>query len=105
VVRGSSVYGHYERAIDRESAYEQLKARAEQAPAVRPDAGAPPPAAPGAPPPASRPAAPGRAAPRSQSELLIGALAKSAAHAVGSQIGRQIIRGVLGSIFGGSGRR
>jgi hypothetical protein len=36
--------------------------------------------------------------------VLIGALAKSAAHAIGSQVGRQIIRGVLGSIFGG-GRR
>ena len=30
---------------------------------------------------------------------------KSAARAVGSEVGRQIIRGVLGSILGGSGRR
>ncbi len=28
-------------------------------------------------------------------------MAKSAAHAIGSQLGRQIIRGVLGSILGG----
>jgi hypothetical protein len=28
-------------------------------------------------------------------------MAKSAAHAIGSQVGRQIIRGVLGSFFGG----
>ena len=33
------------------------------------------------------------------------ALVKSAARAVGSEVGRQIIRGVLGSILGGSGRR
>ncbi|MBE0712485.1 MAG: DUF853 family protein, partial [Candidatus Aminicenantes bacterium] len=30
VIRGSLVYGHYEQAIDRESAYEMLKARAER---------------------------------------------------------------------------
>jgi len=36
---------------------------------------------------------------------LLGAAVKSAAHAIGSQLGRQIIRGVLGSIFGGGRRR
>ena len=46
----------------------------------------------------------GQTQPKSQTEELLGALAKSAAHAIGSQVGRQIIRGVLGSIFG-SGRR
>jgi hypothetical protein len=35
----------------------------------------------------------------------MGAFAKSAARAVGSSLGRQIIRGVLGSIFGGGRRR
>jgi hypothetical protein len=86
-VQGSVLYGTYEKAVDRESAYEKLKARAVQAqPTVA--------------------AAPRQAAkqPASQTEVLIGALAKSAAHAIGSQVGRQIIRGVLGSIFGG-GRR
>jgi hypothetical protein len=29
------------------------------------------------------------------------ALVKSAARSIGSQLGRQIIRGVLGSLFGG----
>jgi DNA helicase HerA-like ATPase len=103
VVRGSSVYGHYERGIDRESAYEQLKARAEQSPASHLPQG-PAARAEQRLEPAAGPAPAGRAAPRSQTEQLIGALAKSAAHAVGSQIGRQIIRGVLGSLFGG-GRR
>jgi hypothetical protein len=44
------------------------------------------------------------AEPKSQTEQLLGAAVKSAAHAIGSQLGRQIIRGVLGSIFGGSRR-
>jgi hypothetical protein len=86
VVRGSVLYGTYEKTVDRESAYEKLKARAEQ---TQPAAGA---------------VGPSKAQPKSQTEVLIGALAKSAAHAIGSQVGRQIIRGVLGSIFGG-GRR
>jgi DNA helicase HerA-like ATPase len=85
-VRESVLYGTYEKAVDRESAYEKLKARAEQ---TRPAAEA---------------VGPSRAQPKSQTEQLLGALAKSAAHAIGSQVGRQIIRGVLGSIFG-SGRR
>lgn len=86
LVRGSVLYGTYEKAIDRESAYEKLKARTEQIQAE------------------TQTAAPGRPQPKSQTEQLLGALAKSAAHAIGSQVGRQIIRGVLGSIFGG-GRR
>ncbi len=86
LVRASVLYGTYEKAVDRESAHEKLKARAEQIQAQAPTA------------------APGRPQPKSQTEQLFGALAKSAAHAIGSQVGRQIIRGVLGSIFGG-GRR
>ena len=88
IIQGSALYGHYERIVDRESAFEKLKSRAEekqaQAPAPSRGRGAPP---------------------KSQTEIIVGAIAKSAAHAVGSQIGRQIIRGVLGSIFGGGGRR
>ena len=90
VIRASVLYGHYERSVDRESAYEKLRAKAEQQKTEIQEAPAP-----------QR----GRGAqPRSQAADIIGAVAKSAAHAVGSQIGRQIIRGVLGSLFGG-GRR
>jgi len=39
-----------------------------------------------------------------QSGPVLDAMAKSAARAVGSQLGRQIIRGVLGSLFGGRRR-
>jgi hypothetical protein len=81
------LYGHYEKLVDRESAYEKLKTRAEQIQAE------------------SQEIQKRRAAePKSQTEQLLGAAVKSAAHAIGSQLGRQIIRGVLGSIFGG-GRR
>jgi len=87
VVSGSVLFGHYEKAVDRESAYEKLKMKAEAQPVDEAPAGR------------QR----GRAAePQSDSAKIFGAMAKSAAHAIGSQIGRQIIRGVLGSILGGS---
>ena len=91
IIKGSVLFGHYEKAVDRESAYEKLKERAAQRKSEE------------APVDARR----GRAAePRSETEKMIGAMAKSAAHAIGSQIGRQIMRGVLGSLFGGgSGRK
>jgi len=89
LIRNSVLYGHYEKTIDRESAYEKLKAKAEQM------QGAPSKEIP------KRQAA----EPKSQTEKIIGAAVKSAAHAIGSQLGRQIIRGVLGSLFGSSRRR
>jgi hypothetical protein len=89
-IRNSLLYGHYEKIVDRESAYEKLKAKTEQ---VKME-------------PLEEAAQKRRAAePKSQTEQLLGAAVKSAAHAIGSQIGRQIIRGVLGSIFGGGRRR
>jgi len=89
-VRSSILYGHYEKIVDRESAYEKLKAKAEQMKME----------------PQEEAAQKRRAAePKSQTEQLLGAAVKSAAHAIGSQLGRQIIRGVLGSIFGGGRRR
>jgi uncharacterized protein len=90
IIKGSVIYGHYERSVDRESAYEKLKARAQQ---VRTEERAEGPRT-------------GRASePQSDAAKIFGAMAKSAAHAMGSQIGRQIIRGVLGSILGGGKRR
>ncbi len=90
MIQGSSLYGHYEKVVDRESAFEKLKARAEEKAKEEPEA---------------LPAKRRTAAQKSSVETLAGAMAKSAAHAIGSQIGRQIIRGVLGSIFGGGRRR
>ncbi len=105
LIQGSLVYGHYEKAVDRESAYEMLKARAGQqaaAQAQRAPSGYPAPEGPGrAPRPyPDYPQEPRRPAGR-QPDTLIEAMAKSAARSVGSSLGRQIIRGVLGSILGG----
>jgi DNA helicase HerA-like ATPase len=85
VVRGSVLYGHYEKTVDRESAYEILKARAESTQAE--EAGK---------------AAPKRQPPTPVEEAgkILLDMGKSAARSAGTQIGRQIMRGILGSIFG-----
>jgi len=124
LIAGSIVAGVYEKAVDRESAYEILRGRTAQAGTAT--AGAPGAAAgrPAGPPGASTQAAPeepgildrlggmfggGSTAPAPRGSLrresVVEAMAKSAARAVGSQVGREIMRGVLGSIFGGSRRR
>jgi DNA helicase HerA-like ATPase len=95
-IAASPIAGHYEKAVDRESAYEKLKARAEQ---VAQDA-----AAAQAPKESSLASDIlfGKTGPRGgrQSQGLIEAMAKSAARTVGSQVGRELIRGVLGSLLG-----
>jgi len=85
VVAASLLAGQYEQGIDRESAYERLKLRAEREvpAAVRPSRSA------------------GEANPAGE---LLQAAARSAAHAIGSQLGRQLLRGILGSLFGGRKR-
>lgn len=88
IIRGSVLYGHYEKVVDRESAYERLQTRVAEAP------------------PASGPVfeGPAQPAPRArgrQPESMLESMAKSALRAAGTQIGREVIRGVLGSILGG----
>jgi DNA helicase HerA-like ATPase len=97
LMRGSSLFAKYEKSVDRESAYEKLKAHAAE---KQPEA----PAA------ESNPISDmifGKTGPRGgrQSQGALEAAGKSAARAIGSEVGRQIIRGVLGSIFGGGRRR
>jgi len=92
VIRESVLHGHYERVVDRESAYEKLKEKAAQEAAAQTAGGG-----------AAGQGGPADGKP-SQAGVLIGAMVKSAAHAIGSQLGRQIIRGVLGSMFGGRKR-
>jgi uncharacterized protein len=84
----SPLRGRYDTPLDRESAYERLRDAA---------AAAPPP-----PEPASRG---GRPEPTvaDHATQLFGKMAQSAMRAAGTQLGREIMRGVLGSIFGGSG--
>jgi len=116
LIAESLVAGVYEKAVDRDSAFEALKGRtqAKQQPATAATQQAPTPAASptrgGAATPA---AAPERGIMDSIGDMLGGGarrsrasvgeqLVKSAASSIGREVGRQIIRGVLGGIFGGS---
>ena len=92
VLQSSPLRGRYDTPIDRESAYEKLTARA----AAR-QAEAPAPAERG------RRGAPATAG--DQAVDMIGKMAQSAMRAAGTQLGREIMRGVLGSIFGAGGRK
>ena len=97
LVGSSLVAGVYEKSVDRESAYERLKNRAQQQPAPTPGA------------PSQSPSwFPNLGFPSSGSgrrgDSLAEAAMKSAARAMGSSVGRQLIRGVLGSLLG-SGRK
>jgi uncharacterized protein len=102
ILEASVVRGHYEQAVDRESAYEKLRGRANvNAPA------APPVDASTSRLPTSDEASVlrdvlfGTTGPRGgKHDGLVQAAAKSAARAVGSQLGRQITRGIFGSILG-----
>ena len=111
LIKASLVYGVYEKALDRESAYEKLKgaaaAKAAEAPAARQAEPEPAPAAGGGWLGGLGDLLGGTTGPRGgRGRQGVGeALAKSAARAIGSQVGREIIRGVLGSILGGSRRR
>jgi DNA helicase HerA-like ATPase len=83
----SAMAGRYEQAIDRESAYEQLRAKAEaEVPQQAPPSQGPSPRATRA-----------RKPPPGIAETL----ANSAARSIGSRLGREIVRGVLGSLFRG----
>jgi DNA helicase HerA-like ATPase len=106
LMQTSLVAGVYDKPVDRESAYETLKARAEQsAQAAAAQAQAAQQAK-----TAAQPSAGGGlggvlgdllGGRGGRRESAVEAMAKSAARSIGSQVGRSIIRGVLGSLFGG----
>jgi len=99
LIQSSDVFGHYEKAVDRESAYEKLKGRTEAKPA-QPEESANPVHDP------VHDILFGRTGPRGgrQTQGIIEAVTKSAARSIGSELGRQVLRGVLGSILGGKKR-
>jgi hypothetical protein len=116
IVSSSVLAGHYEKAIDRESAYEKLQARAGDKAQT---AGAPSVVATSAAAPeegkgsllaealgtvtaAFQPTIGPRGAIH---DSLATSMTKSAMRAASSQIGRQLVRGILGGILGGGGRR
>lgn len=105
VVENSLIYGHYEKQIDRESAYEILKGRTKQT-AV----------------PVQKSTVTKQAESNNGfglADILLGSTgprggrrqgvlesaAKSAASTIGREVGRQLIRGVLGSLLGGGRKR
>ncbi|MEK6662676.1 MAG: helicase HerA-like domain-containing protein [Pseudomonadota bacterium] len=99
IIQSSLVAGIYEKAVDRESAYEILKGRAAQQAETEAkqtqekDSGG------------WGDILGGVLGGGSSKRQGVGeALAKSAARAIGSEVGRRIIRGVLGSILGGGKR-
>jgi DNA helicase HerA-like ATPase len=95
ILAGSALRGHYEQVVDRESAYERLKDRT----AGPPTAG-PAPAGGGS--SVLRDVLFGTTGPRGgRHEGMIDVVAKSAARAAGSQLGRQILRGMFGSLLRG----
>ncbi len=123
VMEASPVKGRYEAVIDRDSAYERLSGRV-AAPASGGAAGSaagtgrwersggltsrPTPEAAPAEPASSRRGAPAREQPSVLEQVLLGsgrrqglaeAMAKSVVRQIGSSVGRQIVRGVLGSIL------
>jgi DNA helicase HerA-like ATPase len=89
----SLVAGVYDQPIDRASAYETLKLMAEQA-AVAAEAARVTPAQQG-----------NRRPRRGNRQTPLEAFAVSAMRSLGTQIGRQVVRGTLGSLFGGARRR
>jgi hypothetical protein len=109
LIAGSLVAGVYEKTVDRESAYEKLKGRADSAPD-----------APAATLPGGKDAAAssgsgvggvlndmlfGTTGPRgAKHDGLVQTMAKSAVRTMGTSVGKEILRGVLGGIFGSKKR-
>lgn len=104
LIASSLVAGQYENVVDRESAYELLKSRAEAA-AAQQQAEAEALAAQEAAEQQAKEEEREERGSSSRTDSAFGAFAKSAARAVGSNIGREIVRGVLGGLLGGSGTR
>ena len=103
----SLVAGIYDSAVDRESAYELLKQRVAQPPSARPKTEQSTPAPSGGLLDQLGSILGGSSTGRGNSrrDTVLEAMLKSGARSVGTQLGQQIVRGVLGSLLGGSGRR
>ena len=111
IMANSLVAGVYDKAVDRESAYEKLtQAHAQPAPnapasgggfwsSIFGGSGSSP-----APTSAPAPRSVGRQ-PDSMATIATKSVVRSVSSAIGSSIGRQVIRGLMGSIFGGGKRR
>ena len=101
LINNSLVVGIYENAVDRESAFEILKAKTEARMTAEAQAEAAEEAEKQA---AAEAKAAAKATGGRRTDTLAESLGKSVARSVGSSLGRQIVRGVLGSIFGGKSK-
>jgi DNA helicase HerA-like ATPase len=111
IISSSIVAGHYETMVDRESAYEKLKASAEAKLAgsgIEPGAASAGSAAAGTPPERGfleKMFSPTVGPRGGRYDSMATTAAKSAVRAMGSSVGREIARGLLGSLMGGGKRR
>jgi len=97
VIQSSNVFSFYEKLVDRESAYEILKGRAQQsATEVKADEGFDWGGIFGGSSGGDK-----KKPSNSRSDGVLEAAAKSVARTIGSELGRQIVRGVLGGLLGG----
>jgi DNA helicase HerA-like ATPase len=105
VLAASGLAPAYEKAVDRESAYEALKSRAAQSSAAaKPTAAGAPASGTGGVSDLIKDSLGGLLSGSGRKDNIIEAMAKSAARTVGSTVGREIVRGVLGSLLGGRRR-
>lgn len=103
IIQSSVVFGHYEKQVDRESAFEKLSVKPDPAveeldsekksQGIMDTLGG-----------IFNSPAPGPRGGRSR-QTVGEAVLKSAARTVGNEVGRQLIRGVLGSLLGGTRKR
>jgi DNA helicase HerA-like ATPase len=89
-IKNSIVADHYEKTVDRESAYELLTSRFEQEKVQVEE---------------QRQAAAQTKARGRQPDSMLESVAKSTLRAMGSQAGRQLMRGILGGLLGGTTAR
>jgi DNA helicase HerA-like ATPase len=101
VLARSPVKGVYDAPVDRESAYEKLAGRAAMSAGA---AGATAPAAGGGLMDSIKGSLGGLMTGSGRKDSLVEAMAKSAVRTMGSTVGREIVRGVLGSLLGGRRR-
>ena len=102
LMQQSLVAGVYEETVDRESAHEMLSARAASAPAPEPARGAQSARSEGG----LTEVLLGGTGPRGgRRQGLVEKAASSAVRTIGSTVGRELVRGVLGSLLGGRRRR
>src|SRR4029077_15615182 len=114
IIQSSVLFGHYEKAIDRESAFEKLQARTAQTTGgMRAPTGSETPLPEGTKPSildrvlgTAESVFQPRVGPRGgRYDSMATTVFRSGARAGGSQVGRQLMRGILGGLLGGSSRR